>query len=201
MAGITSYATLVTAIEEWMDRADLSGQSDTLIQLCEARLRRELQPFLSETSTNVTVTSGVGTLPADMDSIRLVIYDGGELMQVPPAQGRQFKNEDGTAIEPSAFSLEAGQIYLWPAVSVTVTVLYQPKLSGLTSSNTTNHILANHPDVYLFGALMYAEGYTMNDSRAANFEALWSGALDQVKAYLSRQRRVKVRYPGPAVIA
>lgn len=197
MARITDYASLVDNISEWMDRADLSGQVDNLIQLCEARLRRELNPLFAETAATVTTSAGYGALPADCDVIRLVTYDGGELQQVSPVHGRQFPESDA----PRGFSLEAAGIRIWPSNDVTVTVLYKPKLTAITSGNTTGALLTQHPDLYLFGSLMFAEGFTQNDARAAQFEMLWTGALEEVKAFLARQRRVSTRLRSPAVIA
>jgi hypothetical protein len=90
---------------------------------------------------------------------------------------------------------------VWPASDVTLTVIYQPRLPILTSANTVVPLLTTHPDLYLFGSLMFAEGYTMNDQRAANFEALWTGALEETKQFLGRQRRLRAKLPAPAVIA
>lgn len=192
-----TYSELIAAINDWLDRSDLSGAAPQMIALCEARLRRELNPLFSETSVDVTVTQGVGSLPDDCDIIRLIEYNGGELEQVSAQHGRQFRDSDA----PRVWTLEANQIKTWPATDCTITVLYQPKLVALNESNPTNQLLAEHPDLYFFGALLFAHGYVSNDPRAATFKALWDECIAEVKRFLARQRKSTTRMPNPAVIA
>lgn len=191
-----NYTELTTAIGEWLDRSDLTGSIPAMIALCEARLRRELQPFFSETTATVTVTAGAGTLPADCDIVRFVEYSDGQLEQVNPQHGRQFP--ESTA--PRGFTLEGGQIRVWPICDATLTVTYQPKLPALTETTPTNDLLTQHPDAYFFGALLFAEGFVANDARASTFKALWDEAIFELKRFLSRQRRTGVRLRAPAVI-
>lgn len=192
-----NYTDLYTAIGEWLDRSDLSGSIPAMIALCEARLRRELQPFFSETTATVTVTSGVGALPTGCDIVRFVEYSGGQLEQVNPQHGRQFPE----STDPRGFSLEGGQIRVWPICDATLTVIYQPKLASLTETTPTNDLLTEHPDVYFFGSLLFAEGFVANDARASTFKALWDEAIFELKRFLSRQRRTGIRLRSPAVIA
>jgi hypothetical protein len=192
-----SYTDLVTAVQDWLDRSDLSGSVQAMIALAEARMRRELNPLLMETSVTAVASNGVAALPSDCDVIRFISYNGGELRVVSPQHGRQMPEGE----EPRAATIEANGIYLWPANDVAVTVTYQPKLSSLSESNPTNWLLSEHPDLYFFGTMLFAEGYLANDERAGLFKGLWDEALAEVKAFLGRQRRVLVRIPNPAVIA
>ena len=43
------------------------------------------------------------------------------------------------------------------------------------NSNTTNWLLAAHPDAYLYGTLLQAEGYLVNDERLP----VWKLALEE----------------------
>lgn len=192
-----NYTELVNEIQNWLDRSDLSGSVPSMIGLAEARMRREFQPLLAETKTTATASGGIVTLPGDCDMVRFVEYNGGALHQVSQEHGRQFY--DGK--EPRGYTLESGALYLWPASDVSVTITYQPKLVSISSSNATNWLLIQHPDAYFFGAMVYAEGYLANDARAANFKALWDEAIEEIKLFLGRQRRVKVKMPSPPVIA
>lgn len=195
-----TYDELIEAINDWLDRSDLTGAAPQMIALCEARLRRELQPLMSETSASVVVTSGVGALPADCDIIRFVEYSGGELDQVKPSHGRQFPASEYDETSPRAYSLEKNQINVWPQTNCTVTVVYRPKLAALSSANSSNDLLVEHPDVYFYGSLLFANGYVANDSRAALFKGLWDEAIAECKRFLGRQKWASVRLRGPAVI-
>ena len=191
-----NYADLIAAIADWMNRTDLSGSVQSMVGLCDARLRRELQPLMTETTGTVTVVDGVGTLPADCDIIRLVEYDGGRLQQVSPAFGRQYPEDDA----PRGFSLEAGQLRMWPITNGTLTLVYQPKHLSLSEADPTNELLSEHPDLYFFGSMMFAEGYVANDGRASMFKSLFDEALAEVKRFLGRQRYVGIRLNSPSVV-
>lgn len=190
------YDSLSAFIQDWMNRNDLEGSVESMVALTEARMRRELQPLFSETSASVTASSGVAALPSDCDTVRSVFYGSLPLREVSPDAGRDYVEGDS----PAAYSLEAGGIYLWPANDVTVTVLYQPKLQRLSSAAPTNTLLDEHPDLYFYGAMMFAEGYVANDPRAALFKQLWDEALDSAKRFFLRQRRTRLGYGRPQVV-
>lgn len=184
---------LINAINDWMDRADLTGSAPAMIALCEARLRRELRPLSIETITGIAVADGAAALPADFDYMRTVIYDGNPVDEVSPEIGRQY----GTGSIPRGYSLEAGALKTWPAITGTVTIIYQTRLPALSDANQSNELLLEHPDVYFFGSMMFAEGYLENDSRAALFKALWDEAIEGVKQFYIRQRRDRPRLRNP----
>ena len=191
-----NYTDLSTAIEDWMNRGDLSGSIPAMIALAESRIRRELQPFFSETSVTIEVDTGVGPLPTGFDMVRHVTYDGGDVQAVSPQHGRQFPDGD----VPRGYTLEANSLYLWPACTVNVTMTYQPRLTALSDSAPTNDLLSSHPDIYFFGAMVFAEGYVANDNRASLFKQLFDEALAETKRFFSRQRRTGIRLASPAVI-
>jgi hypothetical protein len=191
------YTALIDGISDWLNRSDLEGSAPMMIALCEARLRRELQPFFAETSATVSSVDGVAALPTGCDIVRIARYDGGELRQVSAQAGGQY--EADTA--PRAYTLEAGAIRLWPSCDVAVEIVYQPKLARLSEASPTNNLLSEHPDLYFFGAMLFAEGYVANDPRASVFKSLWDEAIYECKTFLGRQRRTSVRLPTRAVIA
>lgn len=185
-----NYTDLVAAITDWMNRSDLSGAAQSMVALCESRLRRELSPLLLETSASVVVTSGLGDLPSDY-SMALRVINGTKIL---PQFATRAAPVAFTSGDPIGYTIEAGKIRLWPSANVTITLLYQPKLAQLSAANQTTVILQEHPDVYFYGAMLFAEGYVANDSRAATFKALWDEAIAEIKAYLIRQR-----HAGPLV--
>jgi hypothetical protein len=191
-----SYTQLIEAINEWLDRSDLNGSAPAMIALCEARLRRELQPLVFELSAPVVVTDGTGELPPGFDSARGVSIGGNPVDEVSPVIGQQFA--PGT--DPVGYSLEAGSLRIWPAWTGTATLLYRSKLPALSEANQSNEVLIQHPDVYFFGAMMFAEGFLANDSRAAVFKVMWDEAIESLRRYYIRQRRDRPRLRNPAVI-
>lgn len=192
-----TYSELIAAINDWLDRTDLTGAAPTMVALCEARLRRELQGLDMEGTASITVTDGVGALPTDCDFIRVLSYNGLPVDEVSPEIGRQY--DAGST--PMGYSLEAGQVRIWPAWSGTVDVVYQARLTPLSDGNASNPILAEHPDLYFFGSLMFAEGYLANDSRVALFKTLWDEAIASLQRFYRRQRRDRPRLRNPLIVA
>lgn len=186
-----SYGDLKTAIEDWMNRSDLTGSVQAMIALAEARMRRELTPYFLEASSSVTSVDGLASLPADFGTPTRVMYGANTLPQYAVGS---VSAVNPSYSEPLAYSIEQGKIRLWPNGNFTVSLLYQPKLTELSDANPTNSLLDSHPDIYFFGAMMFAEGYVANDERAATFKALFDQGLEEVKAYCIRQK-----FSGPLV--
>ena len=186
-----SYTTLISAIGDWMDRTDLSGTAPQMVALCEARLRRKLAPYYNQTTATLTTVDGVVSLPTDCGELIRVIYDHNTLPRYSSLNVSDM-DYDTSAVQPYAYTIEAGSIRLWPAVDATITVLYQETFPALSESTQNNTILDQHPDLYFFGSMLFAEGYVANDARASTFKGLYDEALEEVIAYLEKQR-----YTGP----
>lgn len=181
-----TYDELVAAINDWLDRSDLTGTAQQMIALCEARLRRELVPYFSQASASVvTDILGYGALPADYGTANRVIYGTATLPNISGAGGLTVST---SYTQPYAYSIEAGSLKVWPGVAATVTLLYQPLLPQLSVGTPSNSLLSAHPDLYFFGALMFANGYVANDVRAGLFKQLWDEAISEAKVYLTRQQ-------------
>jgi hypothetical protein len=71
-----------------------------------------------------------------------------------------------------------------PITSVQYYVMtYYKKFDSLSDSTTTNWIILNAPDVYLYGTLLQAEPFLMNDQRIP----IWERGLRQAIADLQEQ--------------
>lgn len=184
-----TYGELTAAIADWMNRSDLSGSVNGMIALAESRIRRRLDPLFNEaTITLTTAADGGGTLPSNHGTINRVIYDTATL----PRWSGYSVSDIGPGTVPLAYTLDANQIRLWPACAVDVTLFYQPDFPSLSPEAPSNELLSNHPDLYFFGAMLFAEGYVANDARAALFKDLFDEALNDTEAYMTRQK-----YSGP----
>jgi hypothetical protein len=64
-----------------------------------------------------------------------------------------------------------------PDSTYTVVLLYYAKPDVLSDSNSSNVFMANCPDALLYGALLEAEPYLMNDARLATWTQLYSSAI------------------------
>jgi hypothetical protein len=101
-----------------------------------------------------------------------------------------YGGQSGT---PAAFAIAGGNIYFGPVPTsaTAIATVYYAKLSNLSLSNTTNWLLASHPDIYLYGCLVMAEARGWNDARLPLLKA----ALDEALSELTDAGQSK-RYGG-----
>jgi hypothetical protein len=67
------------------------------------------------------------------------------------------------------------QLVPTPDASYTVELTYYSKIPALSDSNTTNWLLTNSPDVYLYGSLLEAAPYLDDDNKLQ----VWGSLLEQ----------------------
>jgi len=82
--------------------------------------------------------------------------------------------------KPKAYSIIGNDIQLRPTPdsAYEIEMLYYKYFTPLSDSAPTNEMLTNHPDAYLYGALVEAEPYLQNDKRLQT----WSTLYDRAKA-------------------
>ena len=73
-------------------------------------------------------------------------------------------------------------------------MLFYKKISALSGTNTTEQMLTDNPDIYLYGSLLEAEPFIMNDERVP----LWSQGFQQAVSDLQEQDN-KDRHSGSAL--
>jgi hypothetical protein len=64
-----------------------------------------------------------------------------------------------------------------PDTAYTVSMLYYAKPTALSDANTSNVFMANCADALLYGALLEAEPYLMNDARLQVWSSLYNNAV------------------------
>jgi hypothetical protein len=97
---------------------------------------------------------------------------------------------------PQMYTIIADEIQLGPIPGsvLTIEMLFYKKFDALTSAATTNWMIINAPDVYLYGCLLEAEPFIMNDSRIQ----VWASAFKQAITDMQEQDN-KDRHSGSAL--
>lgn len=175
---ITSYSELVTAVGNWSDGAIPTAIIPDLIALAEARFNRTLYMPQSETTATASAAAAM-SFPSDFRQLRGIFLDKDprvQLEQVSPSTLRATYNVQATG-EPRAFAIQDDQIILGPSPddAYEVEIVYYAKIPALTVSNTTNWLLTDAPDVYLYATLMQGQAYIRDDDAIG----LWKAALDE----------------------
>lgn len=188
---LSTYAELKTAIASLLNRTDLTSYIPDFITLCEAELNRRLQSRQRVTRADFTIDAEFETVPTDFAGVvafRLSSTDpDAELEYVSPSKaaamiGGTYNDATG---QPVCFTVVGGEFQFVPAPdgSYTGKLTYRQKIPALSDSQTSNWVLASHPDLYLYGAAIHAAPFLQDDARITSFGALFTAAI----ASLERQ--------------
>jgi len=179
---ISTFAELKTATANWLDRSDLTDRIPEFIALAEARFNRILRIRDMETvSTAISTTAGTReySLPTgfvQMKEFHLTTDPLTPLAYITPEMMTRIWAGSGRG-KPEVFTIIADNVRLGPNPDAvyTTSMLYYKTFTALSDSATTNDMLTNNPDVYLYGTLLEAEPFIMNDQRVQ----LWGMAFEK----------------------
>lgn len=199
---INTYATLVSAITEWLARdqdATLTARIPDFITLAEAKFNRKLlHPKMETRSTTSVDTTSTSpefiTLPSDFQTMRSVRLSGvtgkPRLAFMTKTQIDDYRYSiDNVEDQPVYFAIVGTEMELapTPGEDYELEMVYRANISALTSGNTTNWLLTLAPDLYLYGVLMEAAPYLKDDNRIAVWASGMQTALEQLNTHGARQ--------------
>lgn len=188
--GLSTYADLQTAIGNELNRSDLTNVIPDFITRFEALARRELLNWLRFTVTATNVTADF-TIAATVDEVLSVNYNDGtsgshnfELALVTKERYQELMDDQSILSSlPGQVAyvdadIDAGTTILrfWPPAGSSAAIA-NLKIEGikvlpsLSASQTTNALLREAGDLYLYGALAEAGNYLQHDERIPKWEA------------------------------
>ena len=195
---ISNYGELKTSVANWLDRDDLTERIPEFIALCESMIIRSLRIRGMETlDTSIDTVGGQRNydLPSgylQMKEFHLTTSPIKSLSYLTPEM--MFRVWAGsTTGPPTAYTIIQEQFNLRtaPASVISTSMLYYKQLDALSDSTATNWVITNAPHLYLYGSLLQAEPFLMNDARVP----LWEKAVRQSLADLQEQDN-KDRHSG-----
>ena len=195
---IGTFAELKTAAANWLDRSDLTDRIPEFIALAEARFNRVLRIRDMETvSTAISTVGGTReySLPTgfvQMKEFHLTTEPITPLSYITPEMMSRMWAGSTTG-KPEVFTIIADNVRLGPSPDAvyTTSMLYYKTFTALSTDNTTSEMLTNNPDVYLYGTLLEAEPFIMNDERVP----LWLAAFEKAVSDIQNQDN-KDRHSG-----
>jgi len=179
---LTTYAQLQSSIDAWLgNRGDIDSEIKDFIALAEARMWMDLRIRAMEARTTDTANAEYLTLPSDFIALRSIKIGGHVLDYMTPERMERTANSDTTG-QPKTYSIVGDELQFAPTPdqSYTVELAYFKRLPALSDSNTSNWILTNVPQLYLYGALLEAEPFLENDQRVALWGAQFQASLDKL---------------------
>jgi hypothetical protein len=187
---LSSYAELKASVARRLGRsgdADIETELDDYIDLAEARFQRELRLRAQEQRSTATVSGAYLDLPQDFLELRNIQLNSSPVRSLecvsPELIDRNYP--EGVTAEPMVYAIIGSQIQFAPAPDndYEVEIDYWKKFTALSDSNTTNWLLTNAPDVYLWAVMAEAAQATGDSSRWQEYETRLAAATDKLKVY------------------
>lgn len=186
---LTSYDGLKTAVAEWIDRADLTSRVPDFITLAESRINKHLRirqmERRSQMSTiadteyyglppgwlkgrHLKMLNAYGSIDTDLE------YLTPEMMDVVGA--RRYA---GGAGMPKYYTITGNELRFMPKPSAVYTIetVYYKKVDSLSSLQTSNEILSDFPDIYLYASILEAAIYLKDAPAAKEYGQLFGNSI------------------------
>lgn len=199
MATITTYTTLQSTIADYLNRADLTAQIPTFIQLAEADMNTRLRTREMIVRAEATSSNEYVQLPSDwVEAINLHIVDGKQPLRFVTLDEADRIVAEKYYTQVIAYSLMNGALELVPppGSDVDIEMIYYGKIPALSAQQATNWLLTKAPDVYLYGSLLHAQPFLMDDQRMPVFATLYNSRIEALN-----EESMKSTHSGSPLIA
>ncbi len=188
----TDYDNLISTIEDFLSRDDLTDVIPTFIWLAETDIQRTVDFLMQdEIATGNTVESQDWIdLPADylvgkyirfpgdriQPEIEISSYDHVNALQNRPTPS-QFGNQKRGAF------VHGTRLYIGPSPNGVdnYELYYKAGIQHLSKTNPTNRILKQYPDCLLFGSLAVSAPYLGNDERIQTWVGFYENAKEETR--------------------
>lgn len=188
---LATYSDLKTMVVGLLHRTGdtvVEGLAADWITLAEADLQSECKMLDIEATASITVTDGVGTLPAGLMGIRSVYWDDvtdNALEYVSPSAYDSIRNASST---PQFYTIVGSTLKLIPYESGTAVATYQARFTALSDAAPSNAILASYPNAYLYGAMKHACVWTMDDAGLQKYGLMFNAACERIRVDIEKRK-------------
>ena len=196
----TNFTSLKTAIEEDLARTDLTAELPNFVNKGEAILNRRLRLLSMETTASLTLSASASTISLPSGFLEHIglryttdnfvptqvsFHDLDDLQTT--ASGKPEIYAIGANIE---FNQTADQAY-------TLTQRYYKAWDIAT--DTTNTLLTNNPDVYLYAGLVASVSRTGPHPRAQEWLRFLTESIGELQRVDGRTRRQRITRVDPSL--
>jgi hypothetical protein len=172
---LDTYGGLKTAIASFLNRTDLTSAIPDFVALAESDIRRDVRMQAMESLATGTLTGETLAFPTRfVEAKRLAI--GGDVHEyVTPSR---YQELDDAGVEMDVYTIVGETFYILNGASGdSYSLLYMASFAPFSADADANALLANYPDVYLYGALKHASVYMKDDNDVAKFAGAYSAAV------------------------
>jgi hypothetical protein len=180
-----NYSELQTKVAAYLHRSDLTALVPDFIALAEAYLFRELQVKELQISTTGTTTGEYADLPSDFGTLSRVTCTVAEREY---SLDYKAQPESASKSVPDSFALENNKLRIWGAGTGQAYKLYYiPDVQPLSVSVSTNWLLTNAPDLYLYASALEGAKHVRNEGEIGKLSSQIPALLDSVKRFADRR--------------
>lgn len=190
-----NYTELRTQVSNYLNRQDISDeQMDVFIDNAEAELNRTIRHRKMVKRSTASISSHFTTLPTDwLEAVNVQLNTDpiSLLRQVTLETADQYRENNGDVTGTPAFYAIVGEtleLVPRPSSAVDLELTYYAKIPSLSTTNLTNWLIEEYPDLYLYAVAKQACVFLMDDERLTTYAALYTS---QVNALKDEQERVK----------
>lgn len=175
-----NYTDFKAYIITFSHRDDLDSLIDDFIKMAEVRINADMKMLSLEQETTLTATSGSReiTLPSDFNE-QIALY----LENIQPRQEVMYESSASLPYNiftgyPVRYTIRSGKIILDRLAdsAYTFTLHYRPTVA-LNSTDTTNAILTNYPDIYRAAVLREVSAYARDIEGIRLWDSAYADAL------------------------
>jgi hypothetical protein len=187
---LDTFANLKTAVQNWINKSSISASADDFITLAEAYLNQELRTRDMQVLATGTVSANPIDLSTELTrwlrirSLSVNVGGGDVVLNYLSHAGRMARYSDNSSGIPEFYTTIGNNLYLDPAPDseYSYTLMYYQRLEPLSNSNTSNWLLANHPNIYLNAALSEAAIFAKDQEAAMGYIALRDRYVGMMKS-------------------
>ncbi|WP_269715764.1 phage adaptor protein [Caulobacter sp. NIBR2454] len=183
---LATYTELQASVARWLRRSDLGAEIPDFITNTEAQFNRRLRVRKMIGRATATISDEFSALPADFAGVRSFIITSpkSDLQYVTPDQmDRLWLTEEPVGGPPTCYTVVGDEFQFFPAPtsgSWTARLTYYKRVTPLSDAAPTNWMLAQNPDIYLYGALLQSAPYLKADDRIQTWSTLYLAALEDL---------------------
>lgn len=191
------YASLKTAVADWMHRSDLTSNMDTFIGLFESNANNSLRVPEMEQRSTTTPTGAYIAFPTGFLELRniQVNYDPPRLLEY--ASPQKIDALRLTSTIPLYYTVVGNELQINPsAATLEVEISYYESIPALSATNTSNWLIKGYENYYLMGVIYQAMIYA-NDPNHVNMQ----NTLIGIEAKINSRGRNKNYGTGPLTVS
>lgn len=180
---LATYSDLIAAVPNWMARSDLTSRIPEFISLAESDFNRELKTRdMLVVNQNFVIAAEYVPVPAGFSQVQNFYINTNPrnaLVFLPGDAQTTLYNASGI---PKYYSIVGSMFRFapFPNGSFGTTLVYYQDIPGL-QANSTNWLMRDHPNLYLFNTLMQASLFVQDDQAAQKWLSAYQTELRSIQ--------------------